>query len=90
MQSAHSTWRGAPSSRVGTSTRSGVALQGVRDGAHRVEGQLVAELPLPGEAGRLVGLTGGAVVVVTTAGGVDLLEDAAQGGLAEAPDGARA
>ena len=74
--------------RVRSATRSSVALEGVRDGAHRVEGQLVAELPLPGEAGRLVGLTGGAVVVVAPARGVDLLEDAAQGGLAEAPDGA--
>ena len=73
----------------GAFTRSGVALQGVRDGAHRVDGQLVAELPLAGEPGRLVGLARGAVVVVSAAGRVDLLEDPAERGLAEAADGAR-
>ena len=84
---AHSTWRGRPPQSSAHFPRSGVALQGVRDGAHRVDGQLVAELPLPGQPGRLVGLTGGAVVVVAASGSLDPLEDPLERGLAEAAYG---
>ena len=62
-------------------------LKGVRDGADGVDGQLVAELPLPGEARQLVGLTCSPVVVVAATRGIHPLEDALEGGLAEPSDG---
>ena len=62
------------------------ALDTVRTASMR---QLVAELPRPGQPGRLVGRAGAPVVVVAGAGGLDLREHPLQRGLAQPAYGAR-